>query len=107
MGCFAGHCDRRRREITELATLGAWFTLHEQGRPAACNTTPCIDPDSAAVAGPTAHDFTESIYWSASAVDTNPSNGTWTSWSLSGQPTCNVTRTKDYFVRAVRFGSRG
>jgi hypothetical protein len=101
-GCFAGHCDWRLPELSELQTIligsGA-----APGQEANCTSASCIDPDFAMVGGPTA----SSVYWSASSVPTNPFFG-WTAGFINGGAyTGSSLKTSDYSVRAVRAGSCG
>ena len=60
-GCFADHCDWRLPEISELQTILVGRDA-APGQVTTCSDAPCIDPDFAAVGGPTA----SSGYWSAS-----------------------------------------
>jgi hypothetical protein len=70
------------------------------GQATACAGPPCIDPDFAAVGGPTASSF----YWSASALASSPSFA-WGANFIGGNVFSNVNKALDFFVRAVRAGS--
>jgi len=104
LACFAGHCDWRLPEISELQTIlvgsgGSTAT----GQATTCDTSgPCIDPAFAVLGGRTASSF----YWSASNAPGVPSRA----WGgeFCGQGACgylNPLKTTDFFVRAVRAGS--
>ena len=97
-GCFANRCDWRLPEISELQTILIGFNA-APGQAATCNVSPCIDPDFAAIGGPTA----SSIYWSASSLATNPTSA-WSASFINGFVN-NVINANDFFVRAVRAGS--
>ncbi|HIE69165.1 MAG TPA: DUF1566 domain-containing protein [Planctomycetes bacterium] len=100
--CFAGHCDWRLPEISELQTIlvgsgGSTAT----GQALTCDTTqPCIDPAFAVLGGRTA----SFVYWSASSLATNP-NFAWGAGFSNGDVSNFNGKTADNFVRAVRAGS--
>jgi hypothetical protein len=100
--CFAHHCDWRLPAIGELRTI-LIGPQAAPGQATVCLAGPCIDPDFAAVGGPTAAWH----YWSAS---TNSSNTT-TAWlayfelgDVAPEGKTLVTGFDNY-VRAVRAGS--
>jgi len=94
--CLAHHCDWRLPVITELTTILVGSGA-AQGQSSTC--LPCIDPDFAAVGGPTA----SSGYWSASSNATSPSLAWFTFFSDGNVFGSN--KANDRFVRAVRAGS--
>ena len=102
MACFAGHCDWRLPEISELQTIlvgsgGSTAT----GQATTCDTTgPCIDPAFAVLGGRTA----SSSYWSASSNAADPGFA-WNATFAFGGVDGNRFKTNDNFVRAVRAGS--
>jgi acyl-CoA reductase-like NAD-dependent aldehyde dehydrogenase len=69
------------------------------GQATTCAAAPCIDPQFAALGGPTA----PSVYWSASALAFNPGLA-WDAFFNLGEIS-NADKTLDFFVRAVRAGS--
>jgi hypothetical protein len=91
-GCFADRCDWRLPTISELQTI--MIGPHAApGQATTCVAPPCVDPDFAAVAGPTA----TGECWSRTVTATDPwaanfANGL-TNTSGPGLPSC---------VRAVR-----
>jgi hypothetical protein len=100
--CFAGHCDWRLPEISELQTIlvgsgGSTAT----GQATVCDTTgPCIDPAFAVLGGRTV----SWSYWSASSNATIP-NSAWNAY-FNGSVVTNVDSKQTYsLVRAVRAGS--
>jgi len=114
----AGHTDWRLPFISELQSIlvGPGVTTvstnvdppdpamgtNPTGQATTCSAPPCIDPDFAAVGGPTAW----SGYWSASSSATNP-GGAWGAFFGNGVVDDGFNKSADNFVRAVRAGSCG
>ena len=111
---FSGHTDWRLPFISEWQTImvGSGVTTvgpvdppdpamgtNPTGQATTCSVAPCIDPDFAALGGPTASSF----YWSASSDATDP-NGAWVA-SFGNGFVFNGFKTVGFFVRAVRAGS--
>jgi hypothetical protein len=111
---FAGHTNWRLPTISELQSIlvgpGVETVanadpadpnsgLNATGQATTCAGPPCIDPDFAAIGGPTA----SSNYWSASTNVTSP-NFAWFAVFNDGF-VINVNKTFGSFVRAVRAGS--
>lgn len=73
-GCFADSCDWKLPKISELQTI--LIGPHAApGQATTCSATPCIDPDFAAVGGPTG----SSGYWSADTSACRATHGERTS----------------------------
>jgi hypothetical protein len=116
---FAGHTDWRLPVISELQSIlvGAGVTFvstnvdpidpamgtNPTGQATSCAAAPCIDPDFAAIGGPTG----AALYWSASSFATNPGDAWNAGFDNGGVSTSDFffTKTLDTFVRAVRAGS--
>jgi hypothetical protein len=97
-GCFASHCDWRLPIIGELRTI----TIGPEagpGQATTCPASPCIDPDFAAVGGPT----WRTNHWSDSTSPWGSDAAylvTFANGNVSVDP-----KWRDAFVRAVRTGS--
>ena len=100
-GCFADHCDWALPKISELQTILIGPEA-APGQSTTCSSAPCIDPDFAAIGGPTA----SSRYWSGSTFAGLPSNpgNAWAATFNFGT-VASVTKSADRLVRAVRAGS--
>ncbi len=97
-GCFADRCDWWLPKISELQTILVGL---EAFPPGTCSGAPCIDPEFAAVGGPTARSY----YWSASTYAAGVRDGAW--GAHFGRPSSVYEGYKpvDNCVRAVRAGS--
>ena len=97
-GCFANCCDWRLPKISELQTILVGVDA-APGQATTCFVRPCVDPDFAAVAGPTASAF----YWSGSTLAGIP----FFAWlvDLIVGDVFSSGKAFDARVRAVRTGS--
>jgi hypothetical protein len=100
-GCFADRCDWRLPEISELQTILIGPDA-APGQATTCSSAPCVDPDFAAIDGPTASSGS-SIYWAASTVLFAPDLA-WGAFIGGGNVFVNG-KAGDTYVRAVRTGS--
>jgi hypothetical protein len=100
--CFAHHCDWHLPAIGELRTILVGSDA-APGQPDTCSSTPCIDPEFAAVGGPTA----SSDYWSASSWSFTVTFAWVADFGGDGAPGNVIFTPKDIAnsVRAVRGGS--
>ncbi len=97
--CFAHHCDWRLPAIGELRTLLIGPDA-APGQATTCGGAPCIDPDFAAVGGPTA----SSSYWPVS-TDAFFTDFAWDANFADGLVGNFGDKLLDHYVRAVRAGS--
>ncbi len=97
--CLAHHCDWRLPAIGELRTLLIGPDA-APGQATTCGAAPCIDPDFAAVGGPTA----SSSYWPVS-TDANFTDFAWDANFNDGFVGNFGDKVFDNYVRAVRVGS--
>lgn len=100
LGCFADHCGWALPKISELQTILIGPDA-APGQADTCSSDPCIDPDFAAVGGPTA----SANYWSASSVAGLPSIAWRANFNLGLVFNNTVFKTSGLYVRAVRAGS--
>ena len=97
-GCFANRCDWRLPAISELQTLLTGPNA-APGQATTCSAAPCIDPDFAALGGPT----TASPYWSETTDSGNPTLA-WAAGFDYGDVFQNP-KASSHLARAVRVGS--
>jgi len=97
--CLAHHCDWRLPAIGELRTILIGPDA-APGQALVCGGPPCIDPDFAAVGGPSA---TAWFYWSSSTI----AGSTTEAWTVltAGGVVANFLKTDVPYARAVRGGS--
>ena len=96
--CLAQHCDWRLPAIGELRTILIGPDA-APGQATTCSSAPCIDPDFAAVAGPTDSWW----YWSVSTVAGNQGNAWYADFSLGLVD--QRFKEQGMHARAVRTGS--
>jgi hypothetical protein len=93
------HCDWRLPEIGELRTILIGSDA-APGQATSCSSPPCIDPDFAAIGGPTA----SAGYWSASTAADEPDGAFGASFGFGGF-VGGIWKWTGQHVRAVRAGS--
>jgi hypothetical protein len=113
---FAGHTNWRLPFISELQSIlvGSGVTTvanadppdtasgaNATGQPTTCSAAPCIDPDFAAVGGPTL----SAGYWSASTFAAIPTLAWFAGFDFGGVGISNFKTVDTLFLRAVRAGS--
>jgi hypothetical protein len=95
--CFAHHCDWRLPAIGEIRTIMIGPDA-APGQTTTCSLAPCIDPDFAAVGGPS---FASN---GSASTDANNSDRNWVGIFYDGT-VLNTIKSSDFAVRAVRAGS--
>jgi hypothetical protein len=95
--CFV-HCDWRLPEIGELRTILIGPDA-APGQATTCSSAPCLDPDFAAIGGPTP----PANYWSASTDAGTPANAWFV--DVNNGLVGDIAKTTGFLVRAVRTGS--
>jgi hypothetical protein len=96
-GCFANHRDWQLPGISEVQTILVGPDA-APGQAPTCASAPCLDPDFAALDGPTA----SNRYWSSAPA---PPFGAWIA-ALTNGPVEDSDAEDDRFARAVCRGSR-
>jgi len=86
-------------EVEEFVPADPASGQNATGQATTCAAYPCIDPDFAAVGGPTRSGF----YWSASTLATDPLGAWGAGFNWGG--VWPMYKTSVGFVRAVRPGS--